>query len=114
MGTHSPRSNMWMGTALLHLQEVFVLWGVEPSPSDRAVPADFQKTRLLCTTGSLIYKCLEETQLRNLMSIHAIQMNRGNKVFSLYRTTSGLTVAVMSTIGFNRLKLFSVTAYFVA
>lgn len=87
--------------------------GSQPSPSDRAGPAYFQKIRLLCTTGSLIYKYLEETWLHNLISTHTIQMNRGNRVFSLYRTTSGLLLSWAPSVS-TVLKLFSVTAYFVA
>lgn len=92
--TQSPRANMWReGHSPLCCGEP------SPCPSDRAVPTHFPKTRLLCT--SLIDKCLEETQLHHFMSIQAIQMNRGNKGFSLYRTTSGLNVTVMSTVSFN-------------
>lgn len=70
--------------------------GSQPSPSDRAEPAYFPD---ICALRA--HKCLEQTGFHNLMSIHVIQMNRGNKVFSVYRVTSGLTATVMSSTGFN-------------
>lgn len=90
--TQSPRANVDGHSP--------VCCGVSsPCPSDRAVPTYFPETRLLCP--SLIDKCLEETQVHHFRSIQATQMKRGNKGFSLYRTTSGLNVTVMSTISFN-------------
>lgn len=75
--------------------------GSQLSSSNRALPAYSSKTRLLHTARSLICKCLEEALIHNLMSIHAIQMNRGNKVFNLDSITSGVTLTVRSAISFN-------------
>lgn len=75
--------------------------GTQPCPSGRALPAYSSKIRLLGTARASVCKCLEETLIHNLTSTHAIQLNRGNKVFSLYSTTSGLTATVMSTSSFN-------------
>lgn len=73
-----------------------------PCPSDRAVPSYFQLLFKNQTSVHFInIQVLEETQLHHFMSIQAIQMNRGNKGFSLYRSTSGLNVTVRSTISFN-------------
>lgn len=100
--THRPETNKWMCMALFHLQCCSV--GSQLSSSNRALPAYSSKTRLLCAVRSLICKCLEETPIHNLMSIHAIQMNRGNKVFNLDSITSGVTLTVRSAISFNSTK----------